>query len=46
MQEALITCDKENDASAAVIQHNGGEEIEASTLDDGTVIRRFQIEIA
>ena len=46
VQEALITCEKDNEASAAVIKHNGGEEIESSTLEDGTVIRRFQIEIA
>src|SRR5699024_11539179 len=46
VQEALITCEKNNEASAAVILHNGGEEIESSTLDDGTVVRRFQIEIA
>lgn len=46
VQEALITCEKNNEASAAIILHNGGEEIESSTLDDGTVVRRFQIEIA
>src|SRR5699024_4162308 len=46
VQEALITCDKDNEVSASVILHNGGEEIEPSILEDGTVIRRFQIEIA
>ena len=46
VQEALVTCTEDNEASAAVIKHNGGEEIESSTLEDGTVVRRFQIEIA
>ncbi|PTK92646.1 GNAT family N-acetyltransferase [Staphylococcus gallinarum] len=46
VQEALVTCDESNKASAAVIKHNGGEEIEPALLDDGTVIRRFQIEIS
>lgn len=46
VQEALITCDQDNEVSVAVIKYNGGEEIEPSTLDDGKVIRRFQIEIA
>ncbi|WP_436862346.1 GNAT family N-acetyltransferase [Staphylococcus caeli] len=46
VQEALVTCEVDNKASAAVIEHNGGEEIESSTLEDGTVVRRFQIEIA
>lgn len=46
VQEALVTCTEDNEASVAVIKHNGGEEIESSTLEDGTVVRRFQIEIA
>ena len=46
VQEALVTCDESNKASAAVIKHNGGEEIEPALLYDGTVIRRFQIEIS
>ena len=46
VREALVTCTEDNEASVAVIKHNGGEEIESSTLEDGTVVRRFQIEIA
>lgn len=46
VQEALVTCTEDNEASVAVTKHNGGEEIESSTLEDGTVVRRFQIEIA
>lgn len=46
VQEALITCDDDNKASATVILNNGGEEIESYQHDDGTITRRFMIEIA
>ncbi len=42
--EVLVTCKQGNDASAAVIMNNGGEEIESYHRDDGTVFRRFIIE--
>lgn len=44
-QEALITCDEENQASAKVILKNGGKEIESFLEDDKKVIRRFIVEL-
>src|SRR5699024_1247324 len=46
VQEALITCNADNEISLSVIEHNGGEEIEPYTKEDGTTTRRFLFDIA
>jgi len=45
VRRVLVTCDKENIGSAKVILNNGGVEDRSFTEQDGTVTRRFWIDI-
>lgn len=45
MEKALVTCDKDNLASASVIIKNGGKLENEITEDDGNIIQRYWISL-
>lgn len=44
-KKALVTCDKDNTASAKTIQRNGGVIENEFTEDDGNIVQRYWITI-